>query len=152
METLLRGGKTYLLLSGYRTTIKLLPRDLFHHVIRPEENFQRETLFDGTLAAMAEYATICAWNKCYIFGNILQTHTWSWTWLYLQKANENMFPTLYCPYGNNRNFSHMRQIHFSSKIGLWNKCTNGGEQPQNLPLPIPNESCTLTIHVQCTYQ
>jgi len=26
----------------------------------------------GILAAMAEYTTICAWNKCYTFANILQ--------------------------------------------------------------------------------
>jgi len=37
-----------------------------------------------------------------------------WTWLYLQKANKTTFPTIPFPYGNNVNFSHTSQIHFSA--------------------------------------
>jgi len=93
---------------------------------------------------MAEYGTVCAWNKCYIFANILQTPLRSWTWLYLQKANEMMFPAIYCPYGNNLNFS---RIHFSSKIGLWNHWANGANArgpPRNTSMPWPTHSIPQT--------
>ena len=36
----------------------------------------------------------------------------SWTWLHHQKANETMFPTIPCPYGNSVNFSHKSRIDF----------------------------------------
>jgi len=58
-----------IIFGGYHTTVKLPPADLFRHVIRPGKTFQRERDFiswhHGCLAAMAEYATICAWNNCY---------------------------------------------------------------------------------------
>jgi len=137
-------AKTYSLLGGYHTTVKSLPVDLFRHVVRPRETFQRETIswrLDALLLwpNMRRSAPEISVTFLQIF---CRPRLRSWTWLYLQKANEKTFPMIYCPYGNNLNFSRMFWIHFSSKIGIWNYWAIGANNPKILEArgPPPNTS------------
>jgi len=77
--------KAYLLLGGYRTTIKLSSADLFHYEICPGE-----TLFvaPACLAAMEEYGMICTWRVLH-FCKFVANHNIDLELdFYLQKDNK----------------------------------------------------------------
>ena len=55
---------------------------------------------------------IFAWNDCYVLQIFRKLQLRCRAWLFLRKANEQTFPTIYCPHRNIVNFSRMIRMHF----------------------------------------